>query len=72
MDHLKMHSEVLFLSIVCILIIWIVVALFNYLTTVDKFISKRDMRKNLYGEYGDGDPDVDMNNDNTLLHYLDK
>ena len=48
MDHLKMHSEVLLLSIVCILIIliiWCVVALFNY---------------------------VDMNNDNTLLHYLDK
>lgn len=64
MNHSQIQLNVLLLSL-------IIVFIFFILSKCESFLSKRELRKNIYGFY-DNDPDEDMNNDNTLLKYLDK
>lgn len=70
-------SNVLLSCILLIIVIFIMykILLFiddKYLNSLDSFISKREMRMNIYKENADYDPDDNMNNDNQLLRYLDR
>uniref|UniRef100_A0A6C0HLH1 Uncharacterized protein n=1 Tax=viral metagenome TaxID=1070528 RepID=A0A6C0HLH1_9ZZZZ len=71
MNHNTIQSNTLFVLICCTIVAWCIVTFYNYLFTTDSFTSKRDLRKNLYGEYSKYDADQDMNNDSLLTRYLD-
>jgi hypothetical protein len=71
-------STVLLSCILLIIVVFIVYRILLFINdryinkSLDPFISKRDMRMNVYKKYSQYDPDENMNNDNQLLRYLDK
>jgi len=71
MDHNILQSNTLFFLICCVILMWALYNFYNYLFAKDSFVSKREMRKNVYGTYSKYDEDLDMNNDSLLNRYLD-
>lgn len=72
MNHTEIQLKVLLSCIIVIGFIYLVYHMFTRLYQNEKFLSKRELRKNVYSFYDDTDPDEHMNNDNMLLKYLDK
>ena len=73
MNHKQIQLNVLLLCLFIVLILLLVSKYEPYLVSkYESFLSKREMRKKIYGFYDDADPDEDMNDDNLLLRYLDK
>lgn len=72
MNHIEIQLKVL---LSCIIFIGFTYLLYHMVTSLfqtEKFISKRELRQNVYAFYDDTDPDQHMNNDNFLTRYLDK
>lgn len=69
-NHLVIQSNVFFCLILTLILVSIVYLVIQKFGVLEPFLSKRELRKNIYGDYSD-DPDADMNNDNQLQRYLD-
>jgi hypothetical protein len=72
MNYTELQLKVLLSCIIFIGFSYLLYHMFTRLYINEKFLSKRELRQNVYAFYDDTDPDEHLNNDNMLLKYLDK